>query len=106
MSNQVIVHKNRTNTIIVRLGMDISADLFTSEIRTEPNVEGVLVASWNVSFDTDGTDGNLRLVLDNTITSDIDVDSGYMDIKRVSVGEPLPVFDRPLEVVFVGAVTA
>lgn len=106
MSNQVVVHKNRTNTIIVKLGMDISVDTFTSEIRTEPDVEGVLIASWDVSFVTDGTDGDLRLSLDDTITSDIDVDSGYMDLKRVSSGEPLAVFDRPLEVVFRGSVTA
>lgn len=105
MSNAVVVHKGRTNTVIIKLGFDVSADTFTSEIRSEPDVEGVLIASWIVDWVTDGTDGDLSLTMDNTITGAIDADSGYMDLKRVSAGEPLPVFDRPLEVVFRGSVT-
>jgi hypothetical protein len=106
MSNEVIVHKGRTNVLEVRLGIDISADTFTSEIRTQPDQGSTLIASWTVTFSTDGTDGNLKLVLDDAITSTIDENSGYMDLKRVSGGEPIPVFDKPLEVVFRGTVTA
>lgn len=105
MSNEVIVHKGRTNTVIVKMGIDISADTFTSEIRAEPTVESAFIAAWTVSFLTDGRDGQLRLVLDDNVTSQIKANSGYMDLKRVTGGEPIPVFDRPLDVAFRGSVT-
>jgi hypothetical protein len=105
MSSKVIVHKGRTNTIKVKLGMNVSADTFTSEIRAEPTVESPLLATWTVSFVTNGSDGELLLRLDNSATAGISANSGYMDLKRVSNGEPVPVFDRPLEVSFRGTVT-
>lgn len=103
MSNTIVVYKNRTNILTVNLGVDVSADTFSSEIRTE---SGDLIATWVVAFDGDGTDGSLVLTLDNTITAAIDYASGLMDIKRVSAGEPFPVFDNPLEVEFRDTVTA
>ena len=105
MSNKVIVHKNRTNEVRVNLGMDVSADTITSEIRSEPDVESPLIATWTVAFVTDGTDGELLLTLDDTITAEITANSGFMDLKRISGGEPIPVFDKPLEVTFRGTVT-
>ncbi len=105
MSNEVIVHKNRTNVVLVNLGIDVSADTITSEIRSEPQVEAPLIATWNVDFVTDGTDGELVLTLDDATTADITANSGYMDLQRVSGGEPIPVFDTPLEVTFRGSVT-
>jgi hypothetical protein len=106
MSRKVIVHKNRTNTITLDLGIDVSGDTLTSEIRAEEDHTSALIATWVVDFVTDGTDGLLTLVLDDLESGQITVDSGYMDVKRVSGGEPLPVFDRPLEVSFRGTVTA
>lgn len=105
MSNKVIVHKGRTNTVYVDMGIDVSADHITSEIRSEPNVESPLLATWQVTFLTDGKDGKLVLRLDNTITAQIKAASGYMDLKRVVGVEPVPVFDQPLEVDFRGTVT-
>lgn len=105
MSNKVIVHKNRTNTVRVNLGMDVSADTITSEIRSEPDSESPLIATWGVAFVTDGTDGELILTLDDSITSEITANTGFMDLKRISGGEPIPVFDKPLEVTFRGTVT-
>lgn len=105
MSNQVIVHKGRTNTLIVNLGIDVSADTFKSEIRTEPTVESPLIATWQISWVTDGKDGQLKLLLDNSATSGIKPNSGYMDLKRTTGAEPVPVFDRPIEVTFRGTVT-
>lgn len=105
MSNKVIVHKGRTNTVLVDMGIDVSADTITSEIRSEPSVEAPLIATWVVSFVTDGTDGMLSLSMDDVITGGIEANSGYMDLKRVTGGEPVPVFDRPLEVSFRGTVT-
>ena len=106
MSNKVIVHKARTNIITIDLGMDVSADTFTSEIRAQPDHTSDLIVAWTVGFATDGSDGLLSLTLDDAVTSGITVDSGYMDLKRVTGGEPVPVFDRPLDVSFQGSVTA
>lgn len=105
MSNKVIVHKGRTNTLIVNLGINVSADTFKSEIRTEPTVESPLIATWTISFVTNGADGQLKLVLDDSVTKGIKPNSGYMDLKRTTGAEPVPVFDRPLEVSFRGTVT-
>jgi hypothetical protein len=105
LSNKVIVHKGRTNTLLVNLGIDVSGNTFTSEIRSEPTQESPLIATWTVTFITNGIDGKLKLMLDNLVTSQIAANSGYMDLKRVMGGEPIPVFDRPLEVSFRGTVT-
>ena len=107
MSNQVIVHKHRANTIQVDLGFDVSGDVITSEIRTEPSVEAPLILTWDVQFLTDGADGKLVLTTNAADTDEIAVNSGYMDLKRVigGTGDPVPVFDQPLEVVFRGTVT-
>jgi hypothetical protein len=105
MSNKVIVHKGRTNVLIVEMGVDVSADNITSEIRSEPTVDSPLIATWSVEFVTNGVDGKLRLTLDNTQTAQIKANSGYMDLKRIFHSEPIPVFDTPLEVSFRGTVT-
>jgi hypothetical protein len=106
MPNPVVVHKARTNTVIVDLGEDVSTDTFTSEIRSEPDHESTLLMTWDVDFESDGTDGRLVLTVDDLITEQITVDSGYMDVKRVTGGQPVPMFDKPLEVIFRGVVTA
>jgi len=106
MSNKVIVHKNRTNTLTVSMGMDVSGDTITSEIRSEPDIEAPLIATWVVTFKTDGTDGELILTIDDLEASQIRANSGYMDLKRIVDGEPLAVFDMALEVSFRGSVTA
>lgn len=105
MSNQIVVHKGRTNTLLVNLGINVAGSTITSEIRSEPDQESSLIATWTVTFVSDGADGKLRLVLDDLATSQIKASSGYMDLKRMSGGEPLAVFDEPLEVIFRGTVT-
>lgn len=102
---QVIVHKGRTNVVQVSLGFDVSQDIFTSEIRVAKNSSSDLIAAWVVTFETDGRDGELILTLDDSVTTLITQSVGYMDLKRVSGGEPLPVFDEPLEVLFTNVVT-
>jgi hypothetical protein len=88
------------------MGIDVSNDTITSEIRSEPTQEAPLLATWAVAFVTDGTDGKLILTLDNTFTEQIAANSGFMDLKRVlPSGEPVAVFDKPLEVTFRGTVT-
>lgn len=104
---KVVVHKARTNTVIVDLGMDVSADTFTSQVRSQPDHESTLLMTWTIAWETDGTDGRMVLTVDNVITEQIIVNSGYMDLKRMTAaGEPIPVWDRPLEVEFRGVATA
>lgn len=105
MGNKLIVHKNRRNTIVVNLGIDITGDTITGEIRAEQDHESALIAAWTVVV-TDAATGALTLTLDDSVTAGITVSSGYTDLKRVSGGEPLAVFDKPLEVSFQGTVTA
>lgn len=104
MSNKLIVHKNYTNEIKVDLGIDITGDTITSQIRAEADHTSDLITTWTVTVD-DAPTGMLTLTLDDSLTGAITVDSGYMDIRRVSGGEPLPVLDRPIEVSFQGTVT-
>jgi hypothetical protein len=103
---QVTVKKGRTKTLPVGLGYDVSGDELESEIRVGKTRQSELIATWTVSYLTDGTDGELILTLDDTITGAIERSSGWMDLKRVSNGEPIAVFDEPLEVVFEESVTA
>lgn len=105
MFKQIVVHKGRTNVVPVSLGYDVSTDTLTSEIREEAKISSTLIATWVVGFVTDGTDGEITLTLDDSATAAITQTKGYMDIKRVSAGEPIPVFDSPIEILFKWAVT-
>lgn len=108
MSNQLIVYKgNRTNVVSVNLGQDVSGATITSQIRAKPDFESTLIANWVISYPPggDGSDGELIFTLDNTFSSQITANSGYMDIQMIVAGEPYPVFDHLIEVVFEGTVT-
>lgn len=104
--NQLIVYKDRTAIVPVSLGFDVSSDAITSQIRVGKDFESDLIAEWDVTFLTDGVDGELILTLDDSVTVMITNDIGYMDLKRVTGGEPVNVFDKPLEVLFKNSVTA
>lgn len=102
--SEIEVFKNRTNTIRVSLGMDVSSDTFIAEIRTKANHLSELIATWDVRFETDGTDGELILTLDDSDIEGLTFKYGFTDLKRISAGEPLPVF-APVRVVFIDTVT-
>jgi hypothetical protein len=103
MSNTIIVYKGRTNIVTVSLGIDVSDDTISSEIRT---AAGALIATWDVTFDGDGSDGEVILTMQEYVSAAIAYPTGIMDLKRISGGEPLPVFEQPLEVEFRETVTA
>lgn len=105
MSNQVVVHVGRYNELQVQMGIDVSGDTFTSQIRSEPDQDATLLASWVVTKPNGGTDGLLLLTMEANISGQVDVSSGWMDLKRVSGAKPFAVFDRPLEVSFRPSVT-
>lgn len=101
----VIVYKARTNILPVSLGYDVSGDVISSQIRADKSHTSELIATWTVTFDTDGTDGEIILTLDDSITASITKSKGYMDLKRTTSGEPVSVFDEPIEVLFKDVVT-
>lgn len=96
----IVVKRGKTVVVPVSMGFNVSDDGFTSPIHVDVDPESELISQWIVTFDTDGTDGELILTLDSTITTEIVQSSGYMDLNRVSGGTPLPVFDSPLLVHF------
>lgn len=106
MSNAVIVYVGRTNIIPVSLGIDVSDDTITSEIRETKDPESELIATWVVTNATDGVDGEILLTLDDSDSAEITHIRGYMDLKRVTGSEPVPVFRDPLDVIFQKGVTA
>jgi hypothetical protein len=103
---KVVVYKGRRNVLPVSLGIDVSADTITSEVRSEADIDAPLIMTWTVTELTDGTDGELILTVDDTATSGIQANSGWMDLKRVTGGEPVSVFEFAVEVEFRGSVTA
>jgi hypothetical protein len=105
MTGQIIVHKNRTNIITVDLGTDVSADTFASQIRAGKSNDADLIATWTVSFLTNGTDGKLKLTIDNSLLTNVTRSNGYMDLKRIKNNEPLSVFEEPIEVIFREVIT-
>ena len=105
MSNTVVVHKGRNNTVDVNLFQDITGDVFSSEIRTEASRDSTLIAYWNVTV-IDEESGELSLYLGSTTTGYIRQQAGYMDLKRVTEdGSIEAVFDQPIRVIFRGTVT-
>lgn len=102
---EIIVYKGRTNVVTVNLGINVSADTLTSQIRAEPTPTSTLIATWTVAKVGGGTTGQLTLTLDDAITAAITAKVGYMDIKRVVGTEPVAVFDEPLKVVFRNNIT-
>ena len=105
MSGELIVHRNRTNVVPLSLGFDVSGDTITSQIRRELGETGTPLAEWEVTFDTDGTDGEIILTLPEASVEIITANYGWMDLKRTSNGQPLSVFLEPLRVKFQGVVT-
>lgn len=103
---EVSVYRGRTVVLPVSLSYSVAGDTLTSEIRVSRKSTSELIATWAVSFKTDGTDGEILLTLDDTVTSQITHTVGYMDIKRITNGEPVPVFDEPVQVIFKDQVTA
>ena len=99
------VYKKRTNVKKIDLGVDVSNDDFVSEIRAGKNSASSLIATWDISFETDGTDGVIILTLDDSALQNITHDKGYMDVKRISGGEPYPVFENYIMVRFHETVT-
>jgi len=104
VANEIIIQRNRVNTLTVDLGFNVTGSTLTSEVRSEPNVDSPLLATWTVAV-TDAVTGKLTLTMDDLMAAQIIPDSGYMDIKQMRGGNPYAVFDKPLAVTIQGVVT-
>lgn len=105
-TNPVLVFKGMFTEVRVSLGYDVSNDTFASQIRVGRSQDTGLIADWICSFVTDGSDGELVLTMTPEVSSLITHTQGYMDVKRVTEGRPVPVFETPLVVHFKEHVTA
>ena len=104
--SEIILYKNRTNRFKVNLGIDVSTDTFTCQVREKALVTAPLIATaTSVTFETTGVDGVLYGLFDDSTLNAVTAKSGYLDLKRMSGGEPLPVF-APVKVKFQEVVTA
>ncbi len=106
MHDQLVIHMNRTNVVAVGLAFDVSEDIITSEIRSDKDVSSDLLATFEVTYATDGTDGELLLILNENELENVTKTYGFMDLKRVAGDETVSVFLEPLKVFFQGVVTA
>lgn len=106
MSSELLVYRDRTTVVPLSLGMNVSGDTITSEIRVGVSPTSTLLGTWDVTFVTDGSDGEVRLEITSLTEAANGVNYGYMDLKRLSSGKSLSVFRVPLRVKFQGVVTA
>lgn len=104
----VVIFRNRTTIVQVNLGFDVSADELISEVRKGKTTEDELIVAWDISFLTDGHDGKCLFKIDDSVVADVPEDQvdGWMDVKRISGGEPLPVLAKPIKAIFRDVVTA
>lgn len=102
MTNPVLtVYKQRTNIYeFVFFGMDLSEDVITSQIRRGRSTTSHKIVEFEIRPKTDGKDGRFIFTIDDSNLQSITDVMGYLDIKRMSGGEPLPVLESPIEVVF------
>lgn len=102
----ITVWKRRSITFEFALAHQIGDDIYTSEIRRGQSVNTPLIATWNVSVKPGGMNKTLIFSMDDSVTSLITVNYGWMDLKRVSNGEPLPVLNYSIPVLFKDVITA
>lgn len=100
------IYKDRTNTYPLSLGINVSDDTLTCEIREGKTSDTTLIATGSITFLTDGEDGECVLTIDDSELDEVTQTKGYLDVKRVTGGEPVPVFATPIRVRFHGNVTA
>ena len=102
---ELVIHKKRTNIVPVKFSYSVANDVITSQIRRGRHSGSPLIATWTITKPNGGADGRLILTLDDSQLMNITDRIGYMDMKRVSGGEPFPMFEEPVVVVFKDSIT-
>lgn len=105
MLDRITVHKHRATVISFGFGIDLSQDTLTSQIRDSKNSTGNDLGFWDIQPLTDGTDGRYVFTFSPEKATLVTVDKGYMDVKRVSGGQPLTLMNRILTVEFKDVIT-
>lgn len=95
----VEVERGKTIVLAISVGFNVSSFEFLCEMRQNQSPESTIIATWDVSFETDGKNGELVALLDNSITAALVPNIAWLFLYRVSGSTHLPVFDEPLEVV-------
>lgn len=98
----VVVEKGYTVILPVSLGFNVSEYDIISRIRVDTSPVSDIIVTWITSFDTDGKDGEIVLMLPYDITEDIVQSNGYMNIVKVGDGPDISFLNELLEVEFVG----
>lgn len=106
MADSIRIQKGRTVSFEFTLGHPIGDDTYTSEIREQARESSELIATWNITVKPGGNNRVLIFTLDDSVSREVIQKYGWMDLKRVSGGEPLPVLDSPILVEFREVVTA
>lgn len=99
--DSLIVVRGNTVEVPVSLAFNVSADTLVSSIRETEDPDSDVIAEWDISFVTDGKDGELLFTLDGDITDAIVEDIGYMFFISLNDGDPIDIFDVPVTVEFV-----
>lgn len=104
-TNPIKVRRGRTERVTVYLPYSVAGDEVTSEMRAGLHRGAKLIATWDVVVDEE--DGRkIYLTLDDSDTSGIVETTGYMDLKRVTGGEPVQILENPLLVLISDPITA
>lgn len=103
VTDPIVIKRRRTERVTIKLGYSVANDTITSQIRVGVSPTSTKIADFQVDVSADGR--TIWLTLDDSITQNITQSGGWMDIKRVTGGEPVDVFDTPLPVVFRNVVT-
>lgn len=106
MATVTITVKRGVRAVVpVSLRYSVKGQTIRSQIRAGRNRSAPLIAEWDVRFVNDGSDGKIQLEMDDSVTIAIPNTVGYMDIVRIESGEPYPVVDDIIEVVFRDTIT-
>lgn len=101
MADSLVVYKQRTNIFeFIFFGQDLSQDVLTSQIRRGQSSNSHKIAEFDIRPRTDGKDGRYIFTIDDSELENIPDVVGWLDIKRVSGGEPLAVLESPIPVTF------
>lgn len=90
---KIEVPRGRTVVLDISLGFNVSGSEFLSQIRASKDPAAAVIATWDVSFETDGTNGNLVATMDDSVTSAIVENTGWMTLVKVNGSKHVPVFD-------------
>lgn len=101
---KVEVERGKTVVVGISIGFNVSLFEFLCEMRESEDPASAIITTWDMSFETDGKDGELLASLDDSITSVLVLGAAWLHLYRVSGSTHLPVFGEPVEVIILDPV--